>query len=108
MKQRLTNYGISHNKTKQTKDSFQHYIGQIKFIVPFIWHDKFLKEAVIGIEKGFKDGRYKKGYKYNPEKEKKVLGIMEPNINIVKYGLIPTMIAEESFRTEAEKTILIS
>jgi hypothetical protein len=73
------------------------------FIVPFIWHDKFLKEAVIGIEKGFKDGRYKKGYKYNPEKEKKVLGIMEPNINIVKYGLIPTMIAEESFRTETGK-----
>ena len=28
---------------------------------------------------------------------------MEPNINIVKYGLIPTMIAEESFRTETGK-----
>jgi hypothetical protein len=28
---------------------------------------------------------------------------MEPNINIVKYGLIPTMIAEESYRTEIGK-----
>ena len=73
------------------------------FIVPFIWHNKFLLEAVIGIEKGFKEGRYKKGYKYNPDKEKKVLGIMEPNINVVKYSIIPTMIAEESYRTETGK-----
>tara|TARA_R110000822_G_scaffold2711_2_gene12614 strand:- start:96 stop:1295 length:1200 start_codon:yes stop_codon:yes gene_type:complete len=73
------------------------------FIVPFIWHDKFLKESVIDIEDGFKNGRYKKGYKYNSQKEKKVIGIMEPNINIVKYGLIPSMIAEESFRSEIGK-----
>jgi hypothetical protein len=73
------------------------------FIVPFIWHNKFLHEAVIGIEQGFKSGKYKKGYKYDPTKEKKVIGIMEPNINIVKYGLIPTMIAEESYRTEIGK-----
>jgi len=70
------------------------------FIVPFIWHHKFLLESVKDIEKGYVDGRYKKGYKYNPDKEKKVVGIMEPNINIVKYGLIPTMIAEESYRGE--------
>jgi hypothetical protein len=68
------------------------------FIVPFIWHHKFLLESVKDIEKGYADGRYKKGYKYNPDKEKKVIGIMEPNINIVKYGLIPAMIAEESYR----------
>jgi len=73
------------------------------FIVPFIWHNKFLLESVIGIEKGFKEGRYKKGYKYNPDKDKKVLGIMEPNINVVKYSIIPTMIAEESYRTETGK-----
>jgi hypothetical protein len=68
------------------------------FIVPFIWHHKFLLESVKDIEKGYADGRYKKGYKYNPDKEKKVIGVMEPNINIVKYGLIPAMIAEESYR----------
>jgi hypothetical protein len=73
------------------------------FIVPFIWHNKFLLESVIGIESGFKEGRYSKGYKYNPDKEKKVLGIMEPNINLVKYSIIPTMIAEESYRTETGK-----
>jgi hypothetical protein len=73
------------------------------FIVPFIWHNKFLLEAVVGIESGFKEGRYSKGYKYNPDKEKKVLGIMEPNINVVKYALIPAMVAEESYRTETGK-----
>lgn len=73
------------------------------FIVPFIWHHKFLLESVKDIEKGFADGKYKKGYKYNPDKEKKVIGVMEPNINIVKYGLIPAMIAEESYRGEIGK-----
>lgn len=73
------------------------------FIVPFIWHHKFLLESVKDIEKGFADGRYKKGYKYNPDKEKKVIGVMEPNINIVKYGLIPAMIAEECYRGEIGK-----
>lgn len=73
------------------------------FIVPFIWHDKFLKESALEIEGGFQTGRYKKGYKYNPQKEKKVIGVMEPNMNIVKYSLIPAMIAEESFRSEIGK-----
>lgn len=73
------------------------------FIVPFIWHHKFLLESVKDIEKGFADGRYKKGYKYNPNKEKKVIGVMEPNINIVKYGLIPAMIAEECYRGKIGK-----
>jgi len=73
------------------------------FIVPFIWHHKFLLESVKDIEKGFAGGKYKKGYKYNPDKEKKVIGVMEPNINIVKYGLIPAMIAEECYRGEIGK-----
>jgi hypothetical protein len=68
------------------------------FIVPFIWHQKFLLESVTDIEKGFKQGSYKKSWQYVIGKEKKILGIMEPNLNIVKFSLIPTMIAEECYR----------
>ena len=73
------------------------------FIVPFIWHHKYILDAVKDIENGFKNGQYKKGYKYNPEKEQKTIGIMEPNLNLIKFALIPTMIAEESYRTEIGK-----
>lgn len=72
-------------------------------VVPFIWHHKFLTEAILDIEKGYKAGKFKKGFKYDSTKEKKALGVMEPNLNIVKFCLIPTMIAEESYRTETGK-----
>lgn len=68
-------------------------------IVPFIWHHKFLVESIVDIHKGFKAGNYTKDYTYQP-KEKKILGIMEPNLNIVKFCLIPTLLAEESYRGE--------
>jgi len=69
------------------------------FAVPFIWSEKFLFEAVRDIHKGFKSGKYTKDWQYDNTKEKKILGIMEPNLNIVKFCLIPAMIAEESYRT---------
>jgi hypothetical protein len=69
------------------------------FAVPFIWSEKFLFEAVREIHKGFKAGKYTKDWQYDNTKEKKILGIMEPNLNIVKFCLIPAMIAEESYRT---------
>jgi hypothetical protein len=68
--------------------------------VPFIWSEKFLFESVAEISKGYKDGRYKKNWQYDDKKEKKIIGIMEPNLNIVKFCLIPAMIAEESYRTK--------
>ena len=67
--------------------------------VPFIWSEKFLFESVRDIHKGFKAGSYKKDWQYDNTKEKKIIGIMEPNLNIVKFCLIPSMIAEESYRT---------
>jgi hypothetical protein len=71
--------------------------------VPFIWSEKFLFESVAEIHKGFKDGKYKKDWQYEVGKDKKILGIMEPNLNIVKFCLIPTMIAEECYRGEIGK-----
>jgi len=72
-------------------------------IVPFVWHQKFLLESVTSIESSFKKGLYKKSWQYEIGKEEKILGIMEPNLNIVKFSLIPTMIAEECYRGEIGK-----
>ena len=69
-------------------------------MVPFIWHHKYLLESTKEIERLFQEGKYKKGYKYVPHRDQKTIGIMEPNINIVKYALIPSLIAEESYRTD--------
>jgi hypothetical protein len=57
----------------------------------------------VDIQKGFVAGQFKKDWKYELGKEKKILGIMEPNLNIVKFSLIPTMIAEECYRGEIGK-----
>ena len=73
------------------------------FIVPFIWHNQYLLEALTDIEKGFKRGQFKKDYRYVIGKEKKRIGVMEPNLNIVKFSLIPTMITEECYRGEIGK-----
>jgi hypothetical protein len=72
-------------------------------IVPFIWHNQYLLEALTDIEKGFQRGQFKKDYRYSIGKEKKRIGVMEPNLNIVKFALIPTMITEESYRGEIGK-----
>ena len=72
-------------------------------IVPFVWHQSYLIDTIVDIEKEYVQGKFKKGFKYDRTKEKKVIGTMEPNLNIVKYCLIPTMIVEESYRTEIGK-----
>ena len=41
-------------------------------IVPFIWDHKFLLGSLVEIEKNFLAGRFKKSYKYDSTKEKKV------------------------------------
>ena len=72
-------------------------------IVPFLWHNQYLLEALTDIEIGFKNGQFKKDYRYRIGKEKKRIGVMEPNLNIVKFSLIPAMIAEECYRGETGK-----
>lgn len=72
-------------------------------MVPFVWDNKFIVDGLVDIEMGHKSGRYKKGFKYDKEKKEKIIGIMEPNLNIVKFSLIPTLIAEQSYRTRIGK-----
>lgn len=75
-------------------------------IVPFLWHNQYLLEALTDIEVGFKNGQFKKDYRYRIGKEKKRIGVMEPNLNIVKFSLIPAMIAEECYRGETGKKLI--
>lgn len=71
--------------------------------VPFIWDQKFIREALSDIESGHKNGKFKKDHKYNPNKDKKTIGILEPNLNVFKFCMIPTMIVEESYRGDVGK-----
>ena len=66
--------------------------------VPFIWDSKYIDFSLRSVDASFEAGAYKKDSKYDPTKEKKAIGVMEPNINVVKFGLIPSMIAEECYR----------
>lgn len=72
-------------------------------IVPFLWDKSYLNEALAIIDHGHQQGKYKKDSKYVPNKEQKVLAIMEPNLNVVKTCVIPSLIAEESYRSEIGK-----
>ena len=72
-------------------------------VVPFLWDSVYLDEALKDVDTSFNKGGFKKDSKYNPNKEKKVIGVMEPNLNVIKYALIPAMITEESYRTEIGK-----
>ena len=72
-------------------------------IVPFLWDKTYLNEALTIIDYGHQQGKYKKDSKYVPNKEQKVLAIMEPNLNVVKTCVIPSLIAEESYRSEIGK-----
>lgn len=73
------------------------------FSVPFIWHHRYLKESVEGVERSFKAGSYKRNWKYDNTKKQKMVGIMEPNMNVVKFSIIPAFIAEQSYRGKIGK-----
>ena len=93
----------------ETNRGFYRTLHRAKsIIVPFVWHQKFLYENVVAIQKGYNSGHYKKDWKYNREKENKIIGIMEPNLNMVKFSLIPAMIVEECYRTEVGKKFIES
>jgi len=72
-------------------------------LVPFVWNQKFLIQSLVDVEKSFQNGTFKKSIKYDPTKEKKVIGVMEPNLNLVKFCLIPMLVTEESYRSETGK-----
>jgi hypothetical protein len=67
-------------------------------IVPFVWDPEPLDDFDKLLTKAGK-----KTPKYTPKAQhKKKLSVMEPNLNVVKYSLIPIMIAEKIFRDLGE------
>ena len=89
----------------ENNHGYYHTLHRTRSIlVPFIWDQEYLHGTLVDIEKNHKLGNFKKGYQYDPTKEKKTLGILEPNLNVVKFSMIPAMIAEESYRGEIGKS----
>jgi autotransporter strand-loop-strand O-heptosyltransferase len=72
-------------------------------LVPFVWDKVFLDYSLTLVNEGHKKGTYKKDVRYDKTKDKKVIGIMEPNLNIVKTCIIPSLITEECYRSEIGK-----
>lgn len=63
-------------------------------VVPFIWDPMFIERNNQALKRVGK-----KIPKYTPKKQsEKKISVMEPNLNVVKYALIPILISEEVYR----------
>ncbi len=77
-------------------------------VVPFLWDKAFLDKSLSDVDtlhKAHTDsntGKFKKDSKYQPKHEK-TIGVLEPNLNIVKTCIIPSLLVEQSYRTEIGK-----
>ena len=76
---------------------YRHNPEDVK-VVPFVWDPMFIDENS-RILKSY--GKKWPEYKPRPVSEKKI-SVMEPNLNVVKYALIPIMIVEAFFRKFGE------
>lgn len=100
----VASWDIGHDETwlipqqeYQNKEYFRSIYrqdeSQVK-VVPFIWDPMFIEFDKKILKKA---GRQYPEYKPKPITEKKI-SVMEPNLNVVKYALIPILIAEEVYR----------
>jgi hypothetical protein len=62
-------------------------------VVPFVWDPVFLEQSA---------GRLANHGRYVPKAGARRLTVMEPNIDVVKFCLYPTFIAEEAWRVRPE------
>jgi hypothetical protein len=78
----------------QNYETNKHYYEMIykkdNISVPFIWSPFFIEQYI-------KDKQLHANYE--PYKEKKNISVFEPNINIVKYLMYPTLIVEKLYNT---------
>jgi len=85
----------------QNKDYYQliyrQESEQLK-VVPFVWDPEHMLRATAMLHKS---GKKIPGYMQRDRKDKK-LSVMEPNMNVVKYSLIPLMTAEKVYREFGE------
>jgi len=62
-------------------------------VVPFVWHPMTLEARAASLPQGGE---------YRPTGAPKRLTVIEPNIDVVKFCLYPTLIAEQAFRAAPE------
>lgn len=65
---------------------------------PHLWSPRLLEEKLKSSE-----SRFKFGYKPNRKKKKARIGILEPNISVVKNCFIPILITEKVYQEHPEK-----
>lgn len=76
---------------------YRHKDSQIK-TVPFVWDPEHIQRSANILKAGGK-----KYPEYQPkDRADKKLSIMEPNLNVVKWSIIPIMIAEKMYREFGE------
>jgi hypothetical protein len=76
---------------------YRHKDHQIK-TVPFVWDPEHLQNSANVLRAA---GKKSPGYQAKDRSEKKI-SIMEPNLNVVKWSMIPIMIAEKMHREFGE------
>ena len=67
-------------------------------VVPFVWSPTFLEERSTALPHAGE---------YQPRRGARRLTVMEPNIDVVKFCLYPTLIAEMAYRAAPEKIALL-
>ena len=67
--------------------------------VPFIWDPMFLEKET---EVKLKAGKNIPIYKTDVENNKKRISVFEPNLNVLKFAMVPILIAERAFRRGVE------
>ena len=77
---------------------FQTLRRQIARVVPFVWSPVFLAQRSAG---------FAHGGEYRPREGARRLGVIEPNIDVVKFCLYPAFIAEEAYRLRPERIALL-
>lgn len=107
-KEALPSWDIGHDETwmipqqeyqnmEYFKLVYRHQDHQIK-TVPFVWDPEHIQRASDLLKAGGK-----KYPEYQPkDRADKKLSIMEPNLNVVKWSMIPIMIAEKMYREFGE------
>lgn len=67
-------------------------------VVPHVWEPTFVDLAAAEIAKNPDLAREGVSFGYRPGRQKKRVGIFEPNLNIVKCAVFPLLVAESAFR----------
>lgn len=68
-------------------------------VVPFVWDPEHMNNTV----KIFEDrGKKTPNYLLDKPRSERKISVMEPNLNVVKYSMIPLLIAEQAYRQYGE------